>query len=93
MSKILIQRQPQELKEPTVEECRGWIEQGVGKYFKALLFERLEDLKDNFVNGDYTGVCADETAQKNAEAIGRAQAIAEVILTLEEMCIEETEDQ
>ncbi len=81
-----------ELKEPKAEECRGWQEQTVGKYFKAQLFERLEDLKDGWVNGDYTGESIEETIQKNSEALGKAQAIAETILTLDEMKIEEEED-
>jgi len=93
MSKIIIQRQQLDLKQPTAEECRGWLDQTVGKYFKGQLFERLEDLKDNWANGFYTGESTEETIQKNSEAIGKAQAIAETILNLEEMTIDEQDSE
>jgi len=89
MNKILIQRQKSEPKEPTKEQAQGWLNQPTGKYFKATLFERLEDLKDGWVNGEYTGESTEETAQRNSEAIGKAQAIAETIYILEEMVEDE----
>ena len=89
MKKILIERRKTELKEPSPEQARGWLNQRVGKFHKAQLVEKIEDLKDNWANGDYTGDSVEETVQKNSEAIGKAQAYADVILTLEEM----TEDE
>jgi len=57
------------------------------------LIERLEDLKDNWVNGDFTGESVEETIQKNSEALGKAQAYADVILSLEEMTEDEPTEQ
>lgn len=90
--KILIQRQKTINKEPTPEQARGWLSQRVGKYHKAVLFEKLEDLKDCWMNGDYTGESTEATIQMNSEALGKAQAYADVILSLEEMCTDETEE-
>ena len=91
--KIVIQRPKTEPREPTPEQARGWLNQRVGKYHKAQLIERLEDLKDAWVNGDFTGESVEETVQRNSEALGKAQAYADVILTLEEMCTDEPDEQ
>ena len=91
--KIVIQRPKTELREPTPEQARGWLNQRTGKYHKAQLIERLEDLKDGWVNGDFTGESVEETIQRNSEALGKAQAYADVILTLEEMTEDEPDEQ
>jgi hypothetical protein len=94
MKKILIERRQEELIQPSAEECRGWMSQGVAKYFKSLLNEKLEDLKDGFINGDFTGESVEESSQRNSEAVGMAQAYADIILTLEEIQEdEETEEE
>ena len=81
------------MTEPSVEEARGWIGMGTGKYFKNELVSQLEDLKDSWVNGDFTAESTEATTQLNSEALGKAQAIAEILLTLEEMTTdEEVED-
>jgi hypothetical protein len=92
IKKLVISRPSQELVEPTAEEVRGWMGMGVGKYHQAQLIEKLEDIKDNWVNGDYTGNSTEETAQLNAEALGKAQAYADIILTLEEMKEDDEEE-
>ena len=92
--KITIQRPLVELKEPKPEEVRGWLDQSVGKYHRALLERMLEDLKDNWANGDYTGSTTEETIQLNSEALGKVQQIAEIIVTLDELSTdEEKEDE
>ena len=90
--KIIIQREKVVNKEPTPEQARGWLNQRVGKYHKAVLFEKVEDLKDMWANGLFTGGTTEETLQLNSEAIGKVQAYADVILDLEEMCTDEPEE-
>jgi hypothetical protein len=93
IKRLILSRPSIELVEPTAEEVRGWLGMGVGKYHKAQLIEKLEDLKENWANGDYTGSTTEETIQLNSEALGKVQAYADIILTLEEMTEdEETED-
>ena len=75
-------------KEPTPEQARGWLNQRVGKYHKAVLFEVMEDIKDEWINGGYLGDSQEETIQRNAEALGQAQMVAKIILTLDEMCVD-----
>lgn len=70
---------------PTAEEVRGWMGMGVGKYFNNVLLTQMEDLKDAWANGEFTGSTTEETIQKNSEALGKIQQIAEILLTLEEM--------
>jgi hypothetical protein len=89
---LVISRPSKELVEPTAEEAKGWINMGVGKYHKAQIIEKLEDLKDNWVNGDYTAETVEATIQMNSEALGKAQAYADVLLTIEEMT-EDDEDE
>ena len=91
--KITIQRIKAETKEPTPEQCRGWMNQRVGKYHKSVLFEKVEDLKDCWANGDFTGNSTEETIQLNSEALGKVQAIADVIVTLEEMTTDDSEEE
>ena len=93
MKKILIERRKTSLKEPSPIQARGWMNQRVGKYHKAQLVEILEDIKDNWANGDYTGKNTEETIQLNSEAIGRVQQVAEIILILEEMCTDEDDEE
>lgn len=90
--KIEIKKPQADFVMPSAEECRGWISQSVGKYYKNILFEKLEDLKESWVNGDFTGETTEETVQMNSEALGKAQAFADVLLTLNEIC-EEEEDE
>lgn len=93
VKKLIISRPSKELVEPSAEEARGWVSMGVSKYYKAQLVEKLEVIKDNWVNGDYTGSSIEETIQLNSEALGKAGAIAEELLTLEEMTIDEEETE
>lgn len=91
--KIVIQRQKTELKEPTPQQAAGWLGQRVGKYHKAVLFEKIDDLKDCWSNGDFTGSSTEETIQLNSEALGKVQAYGDVILSLEEMVTDENEQE
>ena len=92
IKRLIISRPSTELVEPTAEEARGWLGMGVGKYHKAQIVERLEDLKDNWVNGDYTGETVEATIQLNSEALGKAQAYADILLILEEMTEDDEEE-
>jgi len=93
MKTIVIQRN-QERKEPSPEQASSWLGQPTGEYYQAQLAEKIEEIKDNWANGLYTGNGAEETAQLNAEAIGEIQGIGEAIVLLEEMTEveDETED-
>ena len=93
VKRLIISRPSTELVEPTAEEARGWASMGVGKFHKAQIIERLEDLKDNWVNGDYTGETTEATIQMNSEALGKAQAYADTLLTIEEMTTDDEEDE
>lgn len=70
--------------EPTPEEWRGWLDQSVGKAFKVMLEDSVQDLKDSWASGDFTGEDTEATIQLNSEALGKVQQIAEILLTLEE---------
>jgi hypothetical protein len=87
--KVVIKRQVLEMVEPTAEEVRGWLDQSVGKYHKNQLNEMLQNLMEGWVNEDYNGETLEETNRRNSIALGKAQQLAEIILTLEEMCINE----
>ena len=76
----------------TPEEVRGWREQSVGRYFEELLKQKMEDLKDDWANGDFTGQTPEETIQLNSEALGKVWQIADILLTLEEMSNEPNTD-
>ena len=91
--KIVIQRPKTEPREPTPEQARGWLNQRTGKYYKAFLIEEMEDIKDNWASGMYTGQNIEETIQLNSEAIGRVQQIAEILLKLDEMTENEPDEQ
>ncbi len=93
IKKLVITRPSSDLITPSAEESRGWLGAASGKYHKAELIERLEDLKDNWVNGDYTGATAEATIQMNAEALGKAGAYADMILSLEEMTEDDQEEE
>ena len=80
------------MKEPTQEEIKGWLNQNVTQFYKSKLEQAIEDIKDNWANGDFTGVTQEETIQKNSEAIGKVQQTAEILLMLDEMIDEDTED-
>ena len=82
-----------EMTEPTPEEARGWLDQSVGKYFKAILNEKMNDLKDDWANGVFTAEDADTTIQLNSEALGKVGQVADIILTLDEMCKNEEPDK
>lgn len=76
----------EELAEPTAEEVRGWMGMGVGKYvFNKILPEMMEELKDSWANGEFTGNTTEETIQRNSEALGKVQQLGEILITLEEM--------
>jgi hypothetical protein len=93
MKTIVIQRN-QEMKEPSPEQASGWLGQPTGEYYQYMLAEKIEEIKDNWANGLYTGESTEETAQLNAEAVGKIQGIGEAIVLLEEMTEvdDETED-
>jgi hypothetical protein len=87
--KIKLERQVSELKVPAPEQVRGWLGQETGRYFKSLLNEKIEELKELWINGTYTDESIEKTIQRNSEAVGMGQAYADVLLTLDEMCIDE----
>lgn len=89
MKKIVIERPKQELKTPRPDQVRGWLNQRTGRYFRSYCSELMEDLKDNWASGLYTGENAEETIQLNSEAIGKVQQIAELLLDLEELSTDE----
>ncbi len=90
MNKITISNQPfNEAKEPTASEFRGWLDMPTGKYLVDLLKNQIVEIQEGFINGDYTGSSTDETIQLNASAIGAGQAVANILLTLDELKTDE----
>lgn len=81
------------MKEPTPEEVRGWREQSVGQYFEGMQKQKMEDLKDSWASGDFTGENVEETIQLNSEALGKVQQIAETLLDLEDMSEDERDTE
>ncbi len=79
--------------EPTPEEFRGWLDMSVGKYFKQVLSEKMQDLKDDWASGAFTGLNTEETIQLNSEALGKVQQLADITLTLDELSTDEEEDE
>ena len=82
-----------EMIQPTPEEVRGWLDQSVGKYHINQLNQMVTDLKDAWASGDFTGMTNEKTIQLNSEAIGKAQQIGTILLTLDEMCTDEPEEK
>jgi len=89
-SKITIVRPPVSLKVPEAAQFKGWLAQDCGVYTRDLLVEKIEDLKESWMNGDFTAETNEKSIQLNAEAIGKAQAYADIILTLEEVSDEQS---
>ena len=71
-----------DLTEPMPDEVRGWMQMPPGKYLKAWLQSQLAALQENWMNGAYS---KGSDGRFDAEAIGRAQQIAEILLKLEEL--------
>jgi hypothetical protein len=82
-----------EAVEPSAEEARGWLNQSAGKYFMHTLRVKLEDLKDDWANGAFTRDHVEASYQLNSEALGKVQQLADIILTLEEMTIDEEDEE
>ena len=91
--KTVIARMKNEMTQPTAEEFRGWLDQSVGKYFKADLEESMYALMENWANGYYNNPeNSEETLLRNSEALGKVQQIAEILSILEENSSEEEDD-
>ena len=82
-----------DLVKPTPKEVRVWLDQSVGKYFRAYLRDELQQLQDDWSNGDFTREDPYSTIQLNSEALGKVQQIASIQLELEEWSRDDTDDQ
>lgn len=60
------------------EEWDAWSLHPVTKVMRQHFRLRREDILDSWSSGAFTGPSSAETIQKNAQAIGAAQAYAEV---------------
>lgn len=80
--------------EPTPEEVRGWLDQSSGKYFKQeVIIKKIDELKDDWASGAFTGENNEQTIQLNSEALGKVQQLYDLLLTLDEMCTDEQTDE
>ena len=68
---------------PENSELKEWRNSPCTKYFKAVLKEAREDIKENIVRGVYTGNASDETAQLLAKAIGQCEQLEDVLYSIE----------
>ncbi len=84
MKKILIKNQKSDIAEPTTQDWSSWTGQKCGKYFIGLIEEKIKNIQDDFINGDFTGESIESSVQRASEGIGKAQAYADIILTLDE---------
>lgn len=87
--KIVIVRPHVDLVKPIPEEFRGWLSQSVGKYYKDMLMEMMEELRDGWVNDDYNRESEAQTRRLNSEALGKAKMLAEILVQLEELSADE----
>lgn len=63
----------------TEEEFQAWLLHPVTEQFRAFLRESLEDLQNQWVNGNFTTETVDGTAQSNARSIGRGQVLLDIL--------------
>ena len=67
------------MEKPGREDIAAWQGSEVTKYLLSVLEENLEDIKDGWVDGDYTNEDALATVQRNASAHGTAYALRTLI--------------
>ena len=66
--------------EITEQEWTDWKMHPVTVQYHKRLEQFLEDLKQQWVSGNFTSSTVDETAQMNASNIGKAQMITDIVL-------------
>ncbi len=75
---------------PNDEDLRSWRSNRCTTYFKALLVDMREEMKEDIVKGLFTGDTVDKTALLTAEAVGKCAQLEDTVDTLELMGEEET---
>ena len=68
---------------PENADLKQWKNNACTLYFKAVLNELRDDIKENIVRGTYTGDTTDKTAQLLAKAIGIAENLEDVMYSIE----------
>lgn len=81
MPKTLREKAETLLEPVTKEEYVAWLDHPLTKALRLHIQADVEDLKDQWVNGDFTHESVEGTNQRNAQALGRAQE-ADLILDL-----------
>lgn len=66
-----------------------WKHSDITKRLVKQLNEDLESIKEKWLRGAYTHETVEGTAQLNAEALGKAQAISDILYFIEEQIQEE----
>lgn len=78
---------------PDNKELKAWRHAECTIYFRALLEEEREEIKEDIVRGLYTGDSTDKTAQLLAKAIGQAEQLEDVMDVIERSGEDETEEE
>lgn len=73
----------------TEAEWEEWKLHPVTKRFQQFLKEQLEELQQQWVEGNFTSDTSDATAQINARSIGKAQNLVDIIELSSEILNEE----
>ena len=68
---------------PENADLKQWKNSVCTLYFKAVLKDLREDIKENIIRGVYTGDSVDKTAQLLAKAIGQAEQLEDVVYAIE----------
>ena len=76
---------------PENADLKQWKHSACTEYFKAVLKDLREDIKENIIRGVYTGDSVDKTAQLLAKAIGQAEMIEDVLYSIESAGEDENE--
>ena len=77
---------------PDNKDLKEWRHAQCTVYFRALLQEEREDIKENIVSGLYTGDTTDKTAQLLAKAIGQCEQLEDVLYAIEHSGEEESDE-
>jgi hypothetical protein len=65
-------------------EVEAWANHPITKSLKQTLYGDMAGYFESWLNGEFTGKNSDETAQKNAKALGAVDAVEAILTWLED---------
>ena len=78
---------------PENADLKQWKNNACTLYFKAILNDAREDIKENIIRGVYTGDSTDKTAQLLAKAIGKAEQLEDAVYAIESAGEDDNEEE